>query len=132
MKRQWEVLYLLQNHAQEAANTGLQMYNWSIRNTVHLLQSIYSTKREELSLIALHFKKGLPVSKISQNLEFKTIDSQYEALFHMMVLEFTSIRKELSENLKNDIEANQRKTMIQGLESFFEERDSLLKGANLI
>ena len=132
MKRQWEVLYLLQNHAQEAANSGLQMYNWSIRNTVHLLQSIYSTKREELSLIALHFKKGLPVSKISQNLEFKTIDSQYEALFHMMVLEFTSIRKELSENLKNDIEANQRKTMIQGLESFFEERDSLLKGANLI
>ncbi len=132
MKRQWEVLYLLQNHAQEASNSGLQMYNWSIRNTVHLLQSLYSTKREELSLIALQFKKGLSRSKLSGNASFKQIDSQYEALFHMMVLEFTSIRKELSEHLKNDIEASQRKHLIEGLESFFQERDSLLKQANLI
>lgn len=60
------------------------------------------------------------------------MDSQYEALFHMMVLEFTSIRKELAEHLKNDIEASQRKRLIEGLESFFAERDSLLKQANLI
>ena len=60
------------------------------------------------------------------------MDSQYEALFHMMVLEFTSIRKELAEHLKNDIEASQRKHLIEGLETFFQERDSLLKTANLI
>jgi hypothetical protein len=132
MKRQWEVLYLLQNHAQEASNSGLQLYNWSIRNAVHLLQSLYSTKREELSMIALQFKKGLTRTKISGNASFQQIDSQYEALFHMMVLEFTSIRKELSEHLKNDIEASQRKHLIEGLESFFQERDSLLKTGNLI
>jgi hypothetical protein len=132
MKRQWEVLYLLQNHAQEASNSGLQMYNWSVRNTVHLLQSLYSTKREELSMIALQFKKGLTRTKLTANGSFRQMDSQYEALFHMMVLEFTSIRKELAEHLKNDIEASQRKHLIDGLESFFQERDSLLKTANLI
>ncbi len=132
MKRQWEVLYLLQNHAQEASNSGLQLYNWSIRNAVHLLQSLYSTKREELSMIALQFKKGLTRTKLSGNASFQQIDSQYEALFHMMVLEFTSIRKELAEQLKNDIEASQRKHLIEGLESFFQERDSLLKTGNLI
>jgi hypothetical protein len=132
MKRQWEVLYLLQNHAQEASNSGLQMYNWSIRNTVHLLQSLYSAKREEMSMIALQFKKGLTRSKLSNNASFKQIDSQYEALFHMMVLEFASIRKELAESLKNDLEASQRKHLIGGLENFFQERDSLLKQGNLI
>ncbi len=132
MKRQWEILYLLQNHAQEASNSGLQMYNWSVRNTVHLLQSLYSTKREEMSLTSLQFKKGLARSKLTANASFRQMDSQYEALFHMMVLEFTSIRKELAEHLKNDIEASQRKRLIGGLESFFAERDSLLKQANLI
>ncbi len=132
MKRQWEILYLLQNHAQEASNSGLQMYNWSVRNTVHLLQSLYSTKREEMSLTSLQFKKGLARSKLTANASFRQMDSQYEALFHMMVLEFTSIRKELAEHLKNDIEASQRKRLIEGLESFFAERDSLLKQANLI
>ena len=108
------------------------MYIWSIRNTVHLLQSIYSTKREELSLIALDFKKGMTPAKLTRNAAFKQMDSQFEALFHMMVLEFTSIRTELSEHLKKDIEANQRKQIIDGMESFLKERDSLLKGANLI
>ena len=126
MKRQWEVLYLLQNHAQEASNSGLQMYIWSVRNTVHLLQSLYSTKREELSLIALNFKKGLTPVKLSSQRSFQQMDSQYEALFHMMVLEFTSIRKELGEHLKNDIEAIQRKRLIDGLENFFKEREGLM------
>jgi hypothetical protein len=132
MKRQWEVLYLLQNHAQDGANFGLQVYVWSVRNAVHLLQSLYSTKREELSLLSLSFKKGIKAAKLGTNPAFKQGESQYEALFHMMVLEYTSIRKELGEDLKKDIEAVQRKQIIDGVESFFIERDSLLKGANLI
>jgi hypothetical protein len=132
MKRQWEILYLLQNHAQEASNFGLQMYIWSVRNAVYTLQSLYSTKREELSLLSLNFKKGNTPSKLSNNLSFKHIDSQYEALFHMLVLEYTSIRKEIGEALKKDIEADQRKQIIDGVESFLKERDFLLKSGNLI
>ena len=132
MQRQWEVLYLLQNRAQEGANLALQMYIWSVRNAVWVLQSTYATKHEDMSLIALSMKKGAPVNKLSNNATYKHTDSQYEALFHMMVLEYTSIRKEIGELLKNDIEATQRKTLIDGLESFFKEREALLKGANLI
>jgi len=132
MKRQWEVLYLLQNHAQEASNFGLQVYIWSVRNTVYTLQSLYSTKREELSMIALNFKKGAIVNKLTNNLAFKQMDSQYEALYHMMVLEYASVRKEIGESLKKDIDSVQRRKIIEGVEAFLKERDTLLKNANLI
>lgn len=132
MKRHWELLYLLQNKAQEAANNGLQLYVWSVRNTAYLIQSMYSSKREEMSLLALNFRKGNTVNKLSSNMEWKRIDSQYEALFHMLVLEFASVRKEIGDQLKNDLEATQRKKIIDGVESFLKERDSLLKGANLL
>ena len=132
MQRQWEVLYLLQNKTQEGSNNGLQMYVWSVRNTVGMLQALYASKREETSLLSLSFKKGAIVNKLSTNAAFKRIDSQYESLFHMMVLEYASIRKEIGEALKKDIESTQRKKIIEGVESFLKERDSLLKGANLL
>ncbi len=132
MKRQWEVLYLLQNHAQEASNNGLQLYNWSIRNAVWILQSMYSTKREEMSIVAMNFKKGNIVNKLSTNLNFKRMDSQYEALFHNMMLEYTSVRKEIGEGLKNDIESVQRKEILNGVETFLKDRDTLLRNAHLI
>jgi hypothetical protein len=132
MQRQWEVLYLLQNKTQEGSNNGLQLYVWSVRNTVGLLQSLYSSKREEASLLSLSFRKGAIVNKLSTNNSFKKIDSQYESLYHMMVLEYASIRKEIGESLKNDIESTQRKKILTGVESFLKERDTLLKGANLL
>ena len=132
MKRQWEILYLLQNHAQEGANTALQMYVWSVRNAAWILQSLISAKREEMSLLSFSFKKNALPTKISENPTFKRVDSQYEALFHMMVLEYTSIRKEIGGALKNDIEAIQRKKMIDNVENFLKERDTLLKEGNLI
>jgi hypothetical protein len=132
MKRQWEVLYLLQNHAQEASNFGLSVYIWSVRNAVYTMQSLYSTKRDELSMIAFNFKKGAGVNKLTNNPSFKRMDSQYEALYHMMMLEYTSVRKEIGEALKKDIEAVQRKQIIGGVESFLKERDTLLRSANLI
>jgi len=132
MKRQWEILYLLQNRAQEGAVHALQMQIWSVRNVVFIIQSLYSTKREELSSLAFSMKPGAPVNKLTANPSFRRIDSQYEALFHMMVLEFSSIRKEIGEELKNDIEATQRKTLIDGVEASLKERDALLKGTNLL
>jgi len=132
MKRQWEVLYLLQNHAQEGANFGLQVYIWSVRNAIYTLQSLYSTKRNELSALALDFKKGAPVNKLTADPSFRQSDSQYEALFHMMSLEYASVRKEIGEALPKDIEALQRKEIINGVESFLKERDTLLRDAKLI
>ena len=138
MQRQWEILYLLQNHAQEGSNMALQMYIWSVRNAVWLLQSIYSTKSADLADIAWAMRKPVagqapaPSGKISLNPNFQHRDSQFEALFHMMVLEYTSLRKEIGEALKKDIEATQRKTIIESMESFFKEREALLKGANLL
>ena len=130
MKRQWEILYLLQNRAQEPANFGLQLYNWSIRNAVWITQSIISAKREELMLIQPLFKKNANFAAVNNSSlmeHVKRIDSQYESLFHMMVLEYTSIRKEIGENLKKDIEATQRRTIIGSVESFLKERETLLK-----
>jgi len=132
MKRQWEILYLLQSRVQEGALHALQMQVWSVRNVVFILQSLYAAKRDEMSMLALFMKPGAPVNKLTTNLNFKRIDSQYEALFHMMVLEYTSIRKEIGEDMKNDIESTQRKTLIDGVENFLKERDTLLKGANLL
>jgi hypothetical protein len=103
-----------------------------VRNAVWILQSLFSAKREELSILALSMKPGAPISKIANNQNLKHIDSQYEALFHMMVLEYSSIRQELGEQLKNDIEAVQRKTLIDGVENFLKERDTLLKETNLM
>ncbi len=132
MKREWEVLYLLQNHAQEASNNGLQLYNWSIRNAVFIAQSIFSAKREELTTIEPLFKRDGTPSPTSVATAVKRIDSQYEALFHMMVLEYTSIRKEIGESLKKDIEATQRRSLITSLENFLKERESLLKSVKVL
>ncbi len=132
MKRQWEILYLLQSRAQEGAVHALQMQVWSVRNVVFIIQSLYSTKREEMSSLAFSMKPGAAVNKLTANPSFRAIDSQYESLFHMMVLEYASIRKEIGEELKNDIESTQRKTLIDSVENFLKERDTLLKGANLL
>lgn len=132
MKRQWEILYLLQNHAQEASNFGLQVYIWSVRNAVYVLQSLYANKRDDVSLLAMNFRKDSVANKLSNNANFKHMDSQYEALYHMMMLEYTSVRKEMGESLKRDIESVQRKEIIGGVESFLKERDALLQSGNLI
>ena len=50
----------------------------------------------------------------------------YETLFHNLVYEYVSIRKELS-NLKNDIEYQQRVDIINNLMAFLNERNELLK-----
>lgn len=119
-KRQWEVLYLQNAKAEEAANNGLNMYIWSIRNTIWLLQGIYSAKENELEIIA---KDQLTQDDKNELLKNNMI---YETLFHNLVYEYVSIRKELS-NLKNDIEYQQRVDIINNLMAFLNERNELLK-----
>jgi len=130
MRREWEILYLLSNKAQEASNAGLQMYIWSVRNAVYVLQSVHSAKREELRLLlgGMDAKSATALDSAT----FQRIDHQLEALFHMLVLEYTSIRYELSEKLTNDIESVQRKKVIENIESYLKDRETLLKSRNLI
>lgn len=128
MKRHWEVLYLLQNKAQEAANNGLQAYVWSVRQATWVLQSTISAKRDELSALALEGVNVSPAHKQAVRIN----SSQLEALHHMMVLEFASLRKEIGESLPQDIEAKQRAVIIESNESSLKERDLLLKELKLI
>jgi hypothetical protein len=127
MRRQWEVLYLLENRAQEAALSGLQLYVWSVRNAIHLLQSLYSSKRADLSHLALAFKRGATPARLSSNPDFQGAESQFEALLHLLILEFASVQKELSESLPLDVEAAQRTRIIENLRSSFREREQLLR-----
>src|SRR5690606_34197491 len=60
MKRQWEILFLQNAKAEEASNMGLNMYIWSTRNTIWILQSIYSAKRDELNLLLKRDLSGKP------------------------------------------------------------------------
>lgn len=132
MKRQWETLYLLENRAQEAALSGLQLYVWSIRNAIHILQSLYSTRRFDLSHLALVLKRGATPSKLTKNPDFESTESQYEALLHLMILEFSSVKKELGEALQKDIEAVQRTRIIEEWKTSLQEREKLLLKKDLI
>ena len=128
MQRNWEVLYLLQNKAQEASNFGLMMYTWSTRNTLWILQGIYSAKQRELSLLFESSQHGPQRSKEQIHAEIRnSIEPLYETLFHLLNLEFVSIRPELSERLGNDIEFVQRHKIIQSLEEFLKEREEVWK-----
>ncbi|MCM2277859.1 MAG: hypothetical protein NDJ89_07255 [Oligoflexia bacterium] len=120
MKREWEILFLLQNKAQEASNFGLQTYTWSVRNAIWILQSLYSAKRRELELLA-----GDSSAQATQEIA-REIEPYYEGLYHLMTLEFTSILPELGGRLANDIEAAQRRKILEGFERFLTAREKIL------
>ncbi|MGK5085872.1 hypothetical protein WDW37_21495 [Bdellovibrionota bacterium FG-1] len=124
MKRQWEILYLLQNKAQEASNFGLQTYTWSVRNAIWLLQSFYSAKRRELTL--LFDSPAKPKEAVAREIRTQ-IEPLYEQLVHMMNLEFASIRPEISQRLPDDIDSRQRKILIDTIEAFVADRETVLK-----
>lgn len=124
MKRQWEILFLQNAKAEEASNNGLNMYIWSVRNTVWILQSIYSTKREELALLLKRDLSGqlFTPAELTQR---SRISMLYETLFHNLNLEYVGIREEISNRLGKDIESNQRLIVIENLKEFLMDRDKL-------
>ena len=124
MKRQWEILYLQNSKAEEASNNGLNMYNWSVRNTVWILQTIYSAKREELALLIKRDSTGTLFTP-AEMLGRSKISMMYETLFHNLTLEYVGIREEIMNRLGKDIESVQRMTVIENLKEFLSERDKL-------
>jgi len=124
MKRQWEILFLQNAKAEEAANMGLNMYIWSIRNTIWILQSIYSTKKDELAILIKRDTSGALLT--NDELAYRVKASQnYESLFHNLVLEFVGIKEEIKNRLGKDIESAQRLIVIENLKEFFSDREKL-------
>ena len=99
---------------------------------MHLLQSTYSTKRADLSHLALLFKHGATPARLGANPDFQSIESQYEAFLHLLMLEFSSVQRELGEHLEKDIESKQRSRIILELQESLQERDSLLRRKGLL
>lgn len=124
MKRQWEILYLQNAKAEEASNMGLNMYIWSVRNAVWILQSIYSTKREELAMLLKRDISGQMFSPAEATARSK-MSMMYETLFHNLTLEYVGIREEIMNRLGKDIESNQRMVVINNLKEFLTDRDKL-------
>lgn len=125
LARQWEILYLLENRAQEAANFGLKMYTWSVRNAIWVIESLHSAKRQELTLLMEGTTSPEKLQSARSEIESK-IEPQYESLFHILTLEFVSVKPEMSEKLPNDIEMTQRRTIIDTIDGFFQDREKTL------
>jgi hypothetical protein len=124
MKRQWEILFLQNSKAEEASNMGLNMYIWSVRNTVWILQSIYSSKREELALLMKRDSTGQLFTSAELYTRSRT-SMQYETLLHNLTLEYVGIREEIMKRLGKDIESTQRMAVINNIREFLTDRDKL-------
>lgn len=124
MKRQWEILFLQNSKAEEAGNMGLNMYIWSTRNTVWILQSVFSSKREELALLIKRDATGQLFTP-DEMLARSKASMQYETLLHNLTLEYVGIREEIMNRLGKDIESTQRMIVIDNLKEFLTDRDKL-------
>lgn len=124
MKRQWEILFLQNAKAEEAANMGLNMYIWSVRNTVWVLQSMFSAKREELALLIKRDTTGQLFSS-DEMIARSRSGMLYETLYHNLTLEYVGIREEIMNRLGKDLESEQRMAVINNLKEFLTDREKL-------
>lgn len=129
LKRQWEILYLSYSRAQEPANFGLQLYVWSVRNAVWSMGALFTAKSREIEALIQYLKED-PKNKGNALTTFKSaqskIEAQIESLFHILTLEYVSIREELNKKLDNDLDSTQRQHLIEGIEKSFSERTDFL------
>lgn len=124
MKRHWEVLFLQQNKKQEAASFAMQAYSASIKNAIWTLQSLYSTKRDDH--LVLSYKFNLANQNTDATITLKENNELIESLLHFITFDYVSIKKEFSQNLKNDKEARLRENMIRNIRDYVTQRDVLL------
>lgn len=128
MKRQWEILFLQNAKAEEASNNGLNMYIWSIRNTVWCLQSLYSAKRQELELL---IEKDLTGSLDGISItELAKTELLQETLFHNLTMEWIGVKEEMGSRLAKDIETVQRRVVIDNLKESLHDRAKILNQFN--
>lgn len=123
LKRHWEILFLQQNKKQEASSFGLQTYTWSVRNTLWALQSLYSAKREDIASLTLKYKLGANGDDLAA--ADQELNTLYESLLNMLMVEFVSIKKEIESNLAHDSEAEERVRVIENIRDSLIARDKL-------
>ena len=123
LKRHWEVLFLQQTKKQEASTFGLQMYTWSVRNAIWILQSITSAKRQDIA--SLTYKYNLNNQGTDSTSSDGDVNALHESMMNMLVLEFTSIKAEIAQTLEGDKESELRIQVIENLKSYMNERDRL-------
>lgn len=127
MQRHWEVLFLQQNKKQEASSFSLQTYDWSIKNALWTLQSIYSAKREDINTMTYKFNlDNINTAKVQPAQE---INELLESMMHMLTIEYVSIKEEFKNNIKNDEEASLRETLIKNEKQYLATRDKLFKSS---
>jgi hypothetical protein len=124
MKRQWEILYLQNAKAEEASNNGLNMYIWSVRNTVWVLQSLYSAKRQELELLLERDLNNGSLDGMGLA-ELAKTEMLQETLFHNLTLEWVGVKEEIGAKLAKDIETVQRRVVIENLKESLMDRARL-------
>jgi hypothetical protein len=119
----------LQNaKAEEASNNGLNMYIWSVRNTVWCLQSLYSAKRQELELLIEQDLTG-QLDGLSQT-ELAKTELLQETLFHNLTMEWIGVKEEMGSRLAKDIETVQRRVVIDNLKESLHDRAKILNQFN--
>lgn len=133
LKRQWEILFLSQNRAQEASNFGLQLYVWSVRNAIWAIGALTTAKNREMELIRDALENSSDQARVKGLIADgkNRIEPLYESLFHILSLEYVSIREELNKKLDQDIESTQRQTLIEAIGMSFEQRTAFLRAMNL-
>ncbi len=133
LKRQWEILFLSYSRTQEASNFGLQLYVWSVRNAIWTLGALTTMKNREMEVIlsSIEHPGDRAKLKVSLDLEKSRIEPMYESLFHILSLEYVSIREEFNKKLENDIESTQRQALIEAIQGSFEERTRFLKAVGM-
>lgn len=124
MKRHWEILMLQQNKKQEASSFGMQAYSASIKNAIYTIQSLYSTKRDDH--MVLSYKFNLQNQNTQDTMPYLENSEMVEELLHFITFDYVSIKKEFSESLENDKEAELREKLISNIKSYASERDYLL------
>ena len=95
-----------------------------MRNTVWVLQSLYSAKREELGLLIKRDISGQMFSP-GDLLSRSKISMMYETHIHNLTLEYVGIREEIMKRLGKDIESTQRMMVLENLKEFLSDREKL-------
>ncbi len=118
--RQWEILFLLQNRAQEASNYGRMAYTESVRTTLFALQTFTAAKRYEIETL---FSEN---AKAHYHQRTRLSESLLENAYHLMFADLASLAPELHTRLPNDSEYEQRLVLISELRDTLRERDALI------
>jgi hypothetical protein len=128
MTRQWEILFLLQNRAQEASNYGRMAYTESVRTSLFAIQNLFSAKTIILERIFnINTGKdntGKDNTGRDAN-ENSTAVLQAMPLFkqarHLIAADLASLAPELQYRLPNDTEYEMRTQIIRDIQDFGKE-----------